>query len=54
MDNGSSIAYFSKPYIFIVRIIQYIIHTHTCTHKQIWAALMFVEMIVKDQRPMKI
>lgn len=53
MDNGSSKAYFGKPYIFIVRIIQYIIHTHTRTHKQIWATRMFVKMIIQRSKTYK-
>lgn len=36
VDNGYSIAYFNKPFVFIVNIIVY----YTYTHK-IWALPMF-------------
>lgn len=52
MDNGYSIAYFSKPYMFIVNIIVYYTHTYTLTHK-LWALPMFAKVILQSSKTYK-
>lgn len=48
MGNGYSIAYFNKPYMFIVNIIVY--HTHT--HK-LWTLPMFAKVILQSSKTYK-